>query len=910
MKGLNIKISTIIPIYNVEAYLEETIKSILSQDIGFMESCELILINDSSPDNSAAICRKYAAKYPENIRYVEQENAGVSVARNNGLKLARGEYVHFLDSDDIISKDAYSKALQLLENNKDTIDLVAFRTEFFDGQLGEHPLNHKFADGTRVIDLRKEPNAVVVHVSACILRRNAIKGEFDSTIKISEDMKFLGEQVAQRMAYGVVSGATYYYRKRRGGGSAIDTSRDNISYYTVTPREVYHYLLDNLPKVDGRPNMYAQYATAYDIKWRIRQAHQSVLTTQQGEEYMDTIHEAIRKIDDEVFLDQTELGLSQLKYLFEVKYGKDVPESLHEQLRMRSREARPTVFIAFINNIDKNNLQIEGRLSNASPYHRVRILTKGGFVTDLQYRDFPYYRSRFLHDTVSEGYTFTVDIPKNQIGGELYFKNYDVPLPITPRRQSKLPNARFSYRKLGDALLLNKKDSIKVSSYTKPRHALYEIIWLSRVLVSVRAMESARRLVMMWRSTRKRSVRIMDVAKAVLAPAKRFVGNLRIIFYRLAYRLTKFYGPVWIISDRPFGAGDNGEALNRYIQDREEGVPVKVYFAISRHAKEYKRLKKAYRNVIDSGSLRYKILFLRSSKIISSQAEDIIINPFGARAEELYDLFTFDFIFLQHGIIRNDMSEWLNRYNKNIRLFITSAEREYRSILEYDYDYSPEQLLLSGLPRFDLLENNPRKKVIIAPTWRHNLAREAVDNSGVRPYNPEFKGSEYYKFFDSLMKDEKLNAAMREHGYTGEFYLHPLLNSQASDFNTGESFTMKHLPYDYKKAFQEGSLMVTDYSSVFFDFAYLRKPVVYTQFDQDTYYESQIYAKGYMDDSKDGFGPVVTSVESAVRGIINMLESGCRMDRKYLGRVDRFYAWHDRNNSQRVYDAILKTEKI
>ena len=96
------KISTIIPVYNVEPYLEETIKSIIHQTIGFKKNIQLILINDGSTDKSETICLKYKKQYPENILYVAKKNEGVSVARNLGLQFARGNYINFLDSDDYL----------------------------------------------------------------------------------------------------------------------------------------------------------------------------------------------------------------------------------------------------------------------------------------------------------------------------------------------------------------------------------------------------------------------------------------------------------------------------------------------------------------------------------------------------------------------------------------------------------------------------------------------------------------------------------------------------------------------------------------------------------------------------------------------------------------------------------------
>ena len=93
------KVSVIIPVYNVEQYLEETILSVVNQTIGF-ENIQMILVNDGSPDNSEEICLKYRDKYPDNILYIKKENGGVSSARNLGMEYIQGKYVNFLDSDD------------------------------------------------------------------------------------------------------------------------------------------------------------------------------------------------------------------------------------------------------------------------------------------------------------------------------------------------------------------------------------------------------------------------------------------------------------------------------------------------------------------------------------------------------------------------------------------------------------------------------------------------------------------------------------------------------------------------------------------------------------------------------------------------------------------------------------------
>jgi glycosyltransferase involved in cell wall biosynthesis len=108
-----VAVSVVIPVYNVEKYLDETIQSVLNQEL---QDFEIILVNDGSLDSSAAICQKYASLDPR-IYFFDQDNAGVSVARNNGLSHARGEYVYFLDSDDTIASEFLLGAFTIARNS-------------------------------------------------------------------------------------------------------------------------------------------------------------------------------------------------------------------------------------------------------------------------------------------------------------------------------------------------------------------------------------------------------------------------------------------------------------------------------------------------------------------------------------------------------------------------------------------------------------------------------------------------------------------------------------------------------------------------------------------------------------------------------------------------------------------------
>ena len=113
-----IKVSVIVPIYNVEKQLSRCIESLLKQEL---IDIQIILVNDGTPDSSGEIAKKYAVKYPYKIVYVEKENGGLSDARNVGVKYATGEYISFVDSDDYISDNLYKDLEKYIDQKYDMI---------------------------------------------------------------------------------------------------------------------------------------------------------------------------------------------------------------------------------------------------------------------------------------------------------------------------------------------------------------------------------------------------------------------------------------------------------------------------------------------------------------------------------------------------------------------------------------------------------------------------------------------------------------------------------------------------------------------------------------------------------------------------------------------------------------------
>lgn len=113
------KVSVIVPVYNVESYLDKCLTSLVKQTL---QEIEIIVVNDGSKDNSEKIIEKYLKKYPEKIKYIKKANGGLSSARNEGLKYASGEYIGFVDSDDYVSLNTFN--LMYKKAKEKNFDLV------------------------------------------------------------------------------------------------------------------------------------------------------------------------------------------------------------------------------------------------------------------------------------------------------------------------------------------------------------------------------------------------------------------------------------------------------------------------------------------------------------------------------------------------------------------------------------------------------------------------------------------------------------------------------------------------------------------------------------------------------------------------------------------------------------------
>ena len=236
---------------------------------------------------------------------------------------------------------------------------------------------------------------------------------------------------------------------------------------------------------------------------------------------------------------------------------------------------------------------------------------------------------------------------------------------------------------------------------------------------------------------------------------------------------------------------------------------------------------------------------------------------------------------------------------------------EYNSIVgsKYKYNYSKECVKLTGLARYDKLYNNNytlKKQIVIIPTWRKYLVSSIDVKTGKRIFNKDIKTTEFYKNYNNLLNNDELLKFLSENNYKIKFIPHANMQEQVKFFDKNELVEIESNSINFCQEFSENSILITDYSSVFFDFAYLKKPIIYFQFDKDEFYQGQIYDKGYFTHEKDGFGKVAYTINDVIEEIERIIKNDCILDEKYKKRIEKFYKFYDANNCKRIYDEIIK----
>lgn len=357
---------------------------------------------------------------------------------------------------------------------------------------------------------------------------------------------------------------------------------------------------------------------------------------------------------------------------------------------------------------------------------------------------------------------------------------------------------------------------------------------------------------------------------------------------------------IWLIGERKSEAKDNGYHLFKYI--RKNHSSDKVYYVIDKSSTDLEKLL-SLGNVIYADSFKHYLYYAMANKLVVAHLGACVPDSPVCWKLEDKNIIKKKRAFIQHGIIKETIPSVMYD-NTRADIFICGAKPEY-DFVKSKFGYPDGNVKYTGLSRFDNLHDVELKnQILVMPTWRQWIPSTTWYLDDKEKCRKLFIESQYYKTFNSFINNIELIEILNEKNINLVFYPHYEMQLYIDLFNvkTERIIIAPKDKYDVQKLLKESKILITDYSSIAFDFAYMRKPVIYYQFDKERYDEGH-YAKGYYDYSSHGFGPIVYEEKGLMKELIYLLNNKSSKS-KYVNRYNEFFPLYDKENCKRNFEAI------
>ncbi|MFD3653646.1 glycosyltransferase [Streptomyces sp. NPDC058620] len=905
------EMAVVVPCYNVAKYLDDCLGSIAAQR-GFAAT-QVILVDDGATDETPQILDRFA-EYYANVTVVHQQNGGLGNARNNGLDQVTAPYVTFLDSDDILGEDALSKMLQAAWRDESEV-VVGDLVNFPDRPYG--PWKQYFGKGDQVIrDLATVPD-LIFSGSACnklfstgLLRRLGVR--FGEGVHFEDSWVTLPTMLRAN-AISIVDEPVYYYRGRPDGSSIMDSLWSKPANYRDHLR-LNHFLLNYTAgeRADIQ-RMFHRYVTR-TYKGFLCNARNVMARSQLAEMFPD-LRSHYAQIPDDVILEYATNSVQQLDH-YAAKSGNfelfcnPAPALENAELVLEIDDE------GFYRTFDGGFVETRTARVNDPNVVVESVRTRGDVLVVEGCLAFP---GMDVSGPLRNGLEFVYQTARAKIA---------VPLRQVARRDlwnarnerdlyagwyAEIPVADLARGGFGVGdfrLRVHREDGSRQRNVVmKARLPLHRLKGPGRIaghpyMLTIGGQEALH-------------LRLVDrtVGARVKHAVWRFAREVRILKtrnpgwrMRLAYWLVYPFlnsREIWLIGERSDTAQDNSYHFFKWMRTQRKRR--KAYYVIDRNAPDYAKVAR-YGRVIKLGSFKHRMYLLHATKLIGSYDSESYLLPEGYRKvlflHRFGELLKYQRVFLQHGIIYNDVTTGVDQRITSYDMIVTTGRQE-REYLAQEAGFG-DRAVLAGLPRFDALhrERTERPRILLMPTWRQWIVTASYKKSS-GPAKTAFTQSEYFRFYRSLLSDRRLVAALEHYGVDLEFFPHYEIRPYLHNFRIESSVIKVADPKgrNVQDAMKECSLMVTDYSSVFFDVAYMGIPLVYVPFDEEDFY-GRHYKRGYFNLAEHGFGPVCRTVDRAVDEIIAAMSRKFTVESPYRERAEHFFAHRGDGNCRRVYEAI------
>lgn len=890
--------SIIMAAYNVEDYLDDAINSIMNQSLNVKKYVEVIIVNDGSKDDTLKIARRWEEKYPAIIKVIDQENGGVSVARNNGLKAAKGQYINFMDADDKLDSTVLL-AIRTFFCQYPSVKIAKIPLRMFEAKTGPHVLNKFFTKSEEIVHIDKTPQKIFAHIASTFIQRNVLIDnglEFEVGRKYGEDLALAVKAVEIEQQFGLINDVYYNYRSRDAADSAMDSSRSDPETY-IPNADMMLDIIDEYKDEDNVIDQWLQNVIMYDLAWKIKREEVPFETTPEWyDEYLEKAINILQYIDDSVIDEQSHLKWVEKEAIKFTKYSGIFPTY--------KENIGNTIIKA--NDVDLHNGNHRYKLSNLKmKTYTIKYRPETDMLNILSSFDNLWGdgnvsivltdgEQEFFADKITEqSEKKMIGIPIHKV--ELF--NFSIPLADL----SDTTQLHFHAKYVGtdiDVPIANDFGGMLVSIGTGIKN---NYIWAKSKLIRF---DFKTNDFMFFDNTVENLTELeAKMQKGILISNLSKERKKEIIYLRrLSFESKTNSRVINLFMDRFDKADDNAEVL--YQMAEKQHPEWDNYFVLTRDSIDWDRLKSLDYKLVEYGSQEHERLLVQTTNLVSSQANLTELRPWPTDFGYLRDAYHYNFVFLQHGVTKHDLSNWLRKLEKDIRLLITVSDYEKQGFLDYNYGYEEEDVVVTGFPRFDRYQVEQQRDakeqgtILIAPTWRNGIWN---DKDTIDEKEEKLKATDFYKAWQELL-DTPLLKELVDKGNQVVWLPHPNFRIVDEAFDVPDYIDVVSEDKRYVEILVEADMLVTDFSSIYFDIAYQNKPTLYYQFDAGNVNNKP----GYFDFDTMGFGLVSEELEPLMNNLRETVDNGFMIDPLFKYRVSDFFKFVDADNSKRVVSEIEK----
>ena len=862
------RVSVIIPAYNCQEKISNCIASALSQTLP-QNQFEIIVINDGSTDHTLSICNSIGDEH-NNVFVINQENKGVSNARNAGMTHANGKYIAFLDGDDTLAPTTLKAAVDFFDAHYDQIDAVVYPMIITDGKTSRPHVREQILRATGVYDLSKFQNAFALVTNVNVLIKNDESlPRFREDLFVHEDEQFFLSILLKKQKVGFSKEGFYQYNQ--SPDSAISTKMHpfyqferNIAFW----EDLFGQYKDEAP-------IYLQASFLNEVSWKLKK--NLFFPHHYGKRGLDLALDRISRIMDRVDADLIFASPRSDEYLREFLLS----------LKASSRCICRTASNTFALEADSTTLLcrkfIEATITHMSIQNN-QLALRG----ELRSCCFPHLEATASIVTGESSYAIELrepasdEAPTQSARSSRYFK-VEVPLEsndsticMQVKAGEALVPARFSFV---PRLCLQPSEGIEMCVKEGFRIAISD----DRSTISYQPAATS------------------NTMNAALANLRRSIGagKTSLMLRTMLLAMPRGKNPIWIYCDS--GAAPTSNVLAQYLHDSKKKDHIKRFLVVPDELINEEHLVGT--NAVAFSSLKHRMIHLKASKIITSCEQFESWCPFSRKTiARLSDLLKYELFLMPHGVRNSFSVDSVKNPDITIDKIFTATKSEYR--LYQKVGYFEDQLLPTGLPHFDLLKtaNDKKTRLLFAPSWRSYLV-DSHPRGKAKAKRNSFINSSYWKGTRDFLSSDELTSLLERHDCFIDIKLHPNSTVYRDCFSELENDRI-HLVDRLDESIY--SAVITDFSSIAFDFALMELPVLFFIPDESEFKSGLHYRRLLEVPLENEFETASKNAETLISNIRKLLDGDITALPNQRNQSENFFFLDDRNR-ERCYQALMSS---